>query len=66
MKIKFLKDIGVDVFLHTGDAEDRSFRKWQELPIKELIDIDSNHYDIVLLNDDVLCGVKKNAVEVVG
>lgn len=64
MKIRFLKDIGLDLFTHTGEATEKSFLKWNEITAKDLIEIDSYHYDIILPNDDTLCSVKKECFEV--
>lgn len=64
MKLRFTKDVGVDTFLHTGEATEQSFRRWQEIAVKDLIEIDAYHYDIVLPNDDVFVSVKKECFEV--
>jgi hypothetical protein len=67
MKIRFTKDVSVDVFNpNSGDHGDRSFRRWQEVTASDLIEIDNYHFEIELPNGDILCEVKKEAFEVLG
>ena len=52
------------MFTHTGEPTEKTYLKWNEIAVKELIEIDAYHYDIILPNDDALVSVKKECFEV--
>ena len=64
MRIRFTKDTAVDMFTHSGEPTEKSFRRWDEIAIADLFETDRYHYDIVLPNDDTLCAVKKECFQV--
>lgn len=63
MKVRFLKPVAVDVETRYAEIEDRSFNKWDEVKVNEVIDLGSRA-SLLLENQDLLIEVPKSAFEV--
>ena len=62
-KVRFLKPIVVNVETRHADIVDRSFYKWDEVKVNEILDL-GTRASLLLDNEDLLIEVPKSAFEV--
>jgi len=62
MKIRFLKNVTVDVETRHGEVYDKCFNRWKELRVEEIF-LTGNYATLKLDNGDLAVGVPVDSFE---